>query len=327
MRVPVSADEAVRLSVLESLDLLDTPADEAFDRIVRFASHVLETPIALVSLVAAERQWFKSRQGLEVEETPREVAFCAHAIKEDGLLIIPDARRDPRFADNPLVLADPKIRFYAGAPLIASCGAKLGTLCVIDRSPRQLDDRQKQMLRDLGDIVMDQIELRRLASSDPVTGAFSRRHILELAEREARRSRRYGFPMSIAMLDIDDFKSINDRCGHAIGDAVLKALADCCHGTDREQDLFGRVGGDEFLMVMPHTDGDGAAEALERIRHTVEAGLIPLAGKTPVFTVSVGVCEMAAGEEGLQTAMERADLALYAAKEKGRNRVTRSRAA
>jgi diguanylate cyclase (GGDEF)-like protein len=198
---------------------------------------------------------------------------------------------------------------------------------VIDRSPRQLDDRQKQMLRDLGDIVMDQIELRRMVSIDPVTGAFSRRHILELAEREARRSRRYGFPMSIAMLDIDDFKSVNDRCGHAIGDAVLKALANCCHGTDREQDLFGRMGGDEFLMVMPHTDGTGAVELLERIRHTVEAGLLPLAGRKLTFTVSVGVCEIASGSESLEVAIERADRALYAAKKKGRNRVTLGRAA
>ncbi len=326
MRVPISAEEAVRLSALEKLDLLDTPADAAFDRIVRLASQVLEMPIALVSLVDTDRQWFKSRHGLDAEETPRDVAFCAHAIRDDGLLIVPDAQTDPRFADNPLVCGDPNIRFYAGAPLTASCGAKLGTLCVIDRSPRQLNSQQEQVLRDLADIVVDQIELRRLASTDPLTGAFSRRHILEMAEREARRSRRYGFPVSIALLDIDEFKNVNDRCGHAIGDAVLKALTDCCQGSDREQDLFGRFGGDEFLMVMPHTDGTAAAEFLERIRHTVEAGLIPMASKKLAFTVSVGVCEVGASDD-IATAIERADQALHAAKEKGRNRVTLGQAA
>lgn len=327
MRVPDSPDEAARLSVLDSLDLLDTPADESFDRIVRLASHVLDVPIALVSLIGADRQWFKSRHGLDAEETPREVAFCAHAIKGDDLLIVPDASEDPRFADNPLVLGDPDIRFYAGAPLTTPCGAKLGTLCVIDRKPRRLDDRQKRLLRDLGDIVMDQIELRRLASTDPVTGAVSRRHILELAEREARRSRRYGFPMSIALLDIDDFKSINARSGRAIGDAMLRALADCCAGSDREQDLFGRMGDDEFLMVLPHTDETAAVELLEDIRHQVENGLIPLAGKTLAFTVSAGVCEIAAGSESVDAAIERAGKALAAAKTKGRNRVTLGKAA
>lgn len=327
MRVPLSADEAVRLSVLDSLDLLDTPADEAFDRVVRLASHVLEVPIALVSLVGADRQWFKSRRGLDVEETPREVAFCAHAIKGDGLLVIPDAREDDRFRENPLVRGDPKIRFYAGAPLTAPCGAKLGTLCVIDRAPRQLDDGQRQLLRDLADIVMDQIELRRLASTDQVTGASSRWHILELADREVRRSRRYGFPVSIAMLDIDDFKRLNGRSGHSVGDAALKALADCCRGTDREQDLIGRFGDDKFLMVMPHTDGEAASDLLEHIRQTVEAGLIQLAGKTLKFTVSVGVCEIDAEAEDLQVALDRIDQALDAAKEDGRNRVALVRAA
>lgn len=327
MGIPFEADEANRLAVLDSYNLLDTPADETFDRITRLAGHVLGTPIALVSLVDAERQWFKSRHGLDAEETPREVAFCAHAIRGEDLLVVPDARQDERFADNPLVTDGLKIRFYAGAPLIASCGSKLGTLCVIDKSPRQLDEKQKQLLKDLAAIVMDEIELRRLASTDPLTGAFNRRHILELAEREFRRARRYGFPVTVAMLDIDNFKHVNDRFGHAIGDAALKALTDCCHRTAREQDVMGRLGGEEFLIVLPHTDAAGAAILLERIRGFVEAIEIPVGDETLGFTVSIGVREIDTEAEDLETAIQRADKALFAAKDDGRNRVTFDRAA
>ncbi len=327
MSSPFDADEADRLSVLESYDLLDTPADEAFDRITRLASHILETPIALVSLVDGERQWFKSRQGLDAQETPREMAFCHHAILGDDVTVIPDATCDDRFRDNPLVTGAPEIRFYAGAPLIAPGGSKLGTLCVIDRTPREIDDRQRQVLKDLAAIVMDEIELRRLASTDPLTGAFNRRYVLELAEREFRRARRYEVPVSLAMLDIDAFKAVNDRYGHSVGDAVLRALTDCCHGMIREQDMLGRLGGEEFLLVLPHTDCTGAGVLLERIREAVAAIEIPVSDATLAFTVSIGHTKILPDDETLQLVVCRADSALYASKRAGRNRVTLEQAA
>jgi GAF domain-containing protein len=141
-------DENARLAALRSLGVLDTPAEERFDRITRVASALFDVPIALVSLVDANRQWFKSCVGLDIPETPRAVSFCAHAILGEGTLVIPDTLDDPRFADNPFVTADPLVRFYAGRPLRAG-GQALGTLCLIDQRPRTLDERQLGLLDDL----------------------------------------------------------------------------------------------------------------------------------------------------------------------------------
>jgi EAL domain-containing protein (putative c-di-GMP-specific phosphodiesterase class I) len=153
--------ELERLEVLRSYDVLDTPAEEVFDEFARLAAAIVGTPTALISLVDDCRQWFKARVGLEASETPREVAFCAHAMHGDDVFIVPDATADPRFADNPLVTSGPRIRFYAGAPLVTEAGQPLGTLCVIDYVPRELKPDQQQSLRILSRHVMAQLELRR----------------------------------------------------------------------------------------------------------------------------------------------------------------------
>lgn len=152
--------EAERLAVLDECRILDTPAERGFDDITRLAASITCSPIALVSLVDANRQWFKSRVGTDTTETPREHAFCHHAILEPGVMTVEDAELDPRFAANPLVLKEPHIRFYAGAPLLVD-GAALGTLCVIDREPRELGRRQRSQLESLARLVVDQIELHR----------------------------------------------------------------------------------------------------------------------------------------------------------------------
>jgi signal transduction histidine kinase len=153
--------EAARLEALKSMDILDTPAEEAFDRITRMASELFETPIALISLVDATRQWFKSKVGLaDVPETPREVAFCHHTIQNDFVMVVPDARADSRFIDNPLVTGTPDIRFYAGAPLRLASGFKLGSMCIIDTKPRTLTAVEERRLATLAQIVVDEMELR-----------------------------------------------------------------------------------------------------------------------------------------------------------------------
>jgi PAS domain S-box-containing protein len=159
---PVPEDEARRLSVLSDYQLLDTQAEELFDTFTRLAAHICGTPISLISLIDERRQWFKSNFGLSgVSETEREIAFCAHAILSDNILEVPDAQADARFAENPLVLGDPNIRFYAGVPLVTGGGEKLGTLCVIDRKPRHLSDEQRASLRAIADALMEQFETRR----------------------------------------------------------------------------------------------------------------------------------------------------------------------
>jgi EAL domain-containing protein (putative c-di-GMP-specific phosphodiesterase class I) len=158
---PASSAEFARLVALESYDILDTPVEEIFDDFVRLAASIIGTPVALVSLVDGNRQWFKAKVGLTITETPRDVAFCAHAIGSVDVFVIPDATKDPRFADNHLVTDGPKIRFYAGAPLITREGHAVGTLCVIDYVPRTFTSEQSDSLRCLSRLVMTQLDLRR----------------------------------------------------------------------------------------------------------------------------------------------------------------------
>ena len=158
-------DEEVRLETLERLKILDTAAEASFDNLVTLAGQLCNTPIALVSLIDKDRQWFKARVGLDAESTPRSISFCGHALAREGdeadaLFEVPDAAADRRFAGNPLVTGAPDIRFYAGQPLHASNGAPLGTLCVIDRQPKQLSDTQRQLLALLAKQVEAEIELR-----------------------------------------------------------------------------------------------------------------------------------------------------------------------
>ena len=150
MLAPIKpANEAVRIQALHGLNVLDSAPEERFDRLTRLAKRLFNVPIALVTLVDKDRQWFKSCVGLDVNETPRDVSFCGHAILQDELLLVPDAKQDKRFHDNPLVTGEPNIRFYAGYPLTVPNGNKMGTLCLIDTKPRELDDEERGLLRDL----------------------------------------------------------------------------------------------------------------------------------------------------------------------------------
>jgi len=158
---PVPKNDAKRIKVLWQYEILDTIPEEVFDDLTELAARICEAPIAMITLVDENRQWFKSKVGVTVNETSRDVSFCSHAIEQSDLFIIPDATLDKRFAKNPLVTSDPKIRFYAGAPLITPDGHALGTLCVIDKVPRELRPDQKQALRVLARHVMTQLELRR----------------------------------------------------------------------------------------------------------------------------------------------------------------------
>ncbi|MGY5452805.1 sensor domain-containing diguanylate cyclase [Agarivorans sp. MS3-6] len=257
-------NEASRLQTLKQLDVLDTQPEERFDRITRMAKRLFKVPIALVSLVDENRQWFKSCFGVDATETPRDISFCGHAILDNTTFQIRDALEDKRFADNPLVTGYPYIRFYAGHPLKAPNGDKLGTLCIIDTEPKSLDADDLLALSDLAAMVEQELAVLHLAGTDELTAISNRRGFMQLAKYSFAMCKRQQLPLALAYFDLDAFKPINDQYGHAEGDKALKLVAEQMRLSLRDSDLFGRLGGDEFAVLFTNTRLDQAKEVLAR---------------------------------------------------------------
>ena len=313
-------DEAARLKALERYRVLDTSEDAPFENIVRLVEQVLSVPICAVSLVDRHRQWFKAKRGLEVTETPRDVSFCSHAIQSYGPTVVADVTLDPRFADNPMVTGEPHIRSYVGVPLTTTDGYNIGSLCAIDTRPRSFSKRQVAILANFAKLVVDDLELREIASIDPLTGAMSRRSWMDVANKEVARAKRYGGPLSLIVLDVDRFKSINDTHGHPVGDRMLKALSTTIVDMLRISDSFGRLGGEEFAILLPETPTLAARNLAERCRLAVAEIRLPLDRGTLRATSSFGIASFRAGIDTLDAWVQRADRALYQAKRDGRNR-------
>jgi diguanylate cyclase (GGDEF)-like protein len=271
-RLPIT--EADRLAALHSYEVLDTASEETFDDLVALAARLTGSPIAIISLVDAERQWFKARHGLDVAETHRDHAFCAYTILDPNYpLVVEDATVDPRFRTNPLVTGEPGIRAYLGMPLVNSEGHALGSLCVIDRVPRLYDAMSIDTMRTLARAVVVNLELRRAllrareaALTDALTGLPNRRAALAaLAETIAK-------PQSVAVIavDLDYFKEVNDGEGHAAGDVLLRAVAERLLEAVRPDDVVGRIGGDEFVVLLIGiADREVVAGIVERISATL----------------------------------------------------------
>ncbi len=258
------------MEVLRSFKILDTPAEDRFDRITRLARRLFNVPIAAITLVDTGRQWFKSHPGLDASETSRDVSFCGHAILGNDLFFVNDASIDVRFADNPLVTGTPNIRFYAGCPLSVTSDIRLGTLCVIDSRPRLFDDEERIVLRDLADMAEQEIAATQMATTDELTGLANRRGFKSLAEQAVRLCASTQRPASLLYLDLNGFKQINDTYGHAEGDRALVAFATILRTALRDGDVIGRMGGDEFAVLLSSTDEHGAMSAMERIRNQLE---------------------------------------------------------
>ncbi|MBA3598246.1 MAG: diguanylate cyclase [Methylibium sp.] len=492
---PLPAGESQRLNVLHSLRLLDTEPEPAFDAVARLAGQQMGCPIGLVSLIDTDRQWFKAAQGLDVPQTPRDVAFCSHAILQDEVFVVEDATQDARFADNPLVTGAPDIRFYAGAPLTVG-GHKLGALCVIDRVARQISDEDRAVLQELSLVTSSLMEARlreqrllervladselpgvrvaegqagsgprlratvfnavsarmavldrhggiletnaawhrfaaeaghaggsrfigahyldvlgrlrdlgpasataarcglasvlagrstgfeleyrccrgdepgdeslasgpqlrsdrwfamkitpvgdeqrrivvsheditkhkraqeallRLAHTDPLTGVANRRRFFELAHHEFERAIRYKSALTVLMADIDHFKAINDCYGHAAGDVVLRSFVGVAGEALRDPDVVGRLGGEEFAVLLPQTTLGGGHALAQRIVERVAARRVASCGGPIRYTVSVGVSTLDDRIVSFDDLLRAADDALYRAKGAGRNTVS-----
>jgi len=264
------ANEKERLKTLRSIDILDTDPEERFDRLTRMAKRVFGVSIALVSMVDENRQWFKSRTGLDASETGRDISFCGHAILGSDVFVIEDALEDERFADNPLVTGPPNIRFYAGVPLRYLNGSKLGTLCIIDQQPRSLDEDDLDMLRDLAEMAESELSAVHVATIDDLTKISNRRGFVSLAQNSISLCARQQTPVSMVFLDLDKFKPINDQFGHAEGDRALVAFASLMRKSFRDSDVFARIGGDEFAVLLTNTQEKLAREIVIRFRSLVD---------------------------------------------------------
>jgi diguanylate cyclase (GGDEF)-like protein len=315
----IEAEER-RIRALNEYDVLDTAAEESFDRITRLARLALQMPMAAISLIDRERQWFKSRQGLDMQETPRNVSFCSQTIRAGEPLIVRDALQDEFYRNSPLVTDAPHVRFYCGVALRTPRGHAIGALCVNDTKPRDLTEEQIEALQDLARLVIDELELRKLATSDSLTGALTRRAFLIEAESELARSRRYDRELSCVLLDIDHFKRINDTFGHAAGDHVLTDVIDLCRAEVRSCDTIGRLGGEEFSILLPETDLAAATRLANWLREKIAMMIVTHGLDALHITTSLGVTVAGKHDASFKDTLERADAALYTAKQNGRDR-------
>lgn len=323
---PLDTQGDIRRREIDDLGALNGEARDTLDRVSRIASAALDMPIAHVSFLDAERQWVQAAVGISTGSFPIQQTFCIHTVERNELFVVEDAVHDSRFVDSPYVRSSPNVRFYAGAPLVSFNDIPIGTLCAIDRKPRSMTEPERQILVDLAALTINQLEVGRQALSDCLTGCWNRRMLARVFEAEQRRCARSGARFSLAALDLDHFKNLNDRYGHAAGDAVLVRFAELVRERLRPEDWLFRLGGEEFAVLISHTGSRQCVTAVDRLREAVMEAA-PLATVAPV-TFSAGVSEF--GEENedgipdtLAHLLERADQALYMAKETGRNRVVR----
>jgi diguanylate cyclase (GGDEF)-like protein len=333
---PVPASEEERLAELAAYGFLDGKPQDVLDQICRLAADVFHTPVAVVSLLGKDEQVFAARCGLDYERTPREVSFCAWTVAGGEVLVVEDAAEDPRFAANPLVTGDMKVRFYAGAPLVLRPGVVLGALALIDNAPRQFGREECEQLQRMAELVTNDFRrrramielarreqaLERVAYVDTLTGlpnrALFQREFTEAVERAQRRDGKVG----LIMLDLDHLKDVNDTLGYEAGDALLKSVADRLSQAYRKTDTVARLGGDEFAVIVPHINGyedlaRPTEKVMELLRHPLEHG-----GKSLSITASVGAAIFPDDDADPAQLLKNADIALHQAKAQGRNRIT-----
>lgn len=337
-----------RLAAVQRTGLLDSPPEEIFDRLTRLASRLTGAPVVFVSLLDLGRDFHKSvfspvaeAAGASRDRMGR--TFCHYVAVSKVTLVIEDATLLPVFRDVPSVKAM-GVRAYAGVPLLTDEGDTLGTFCAIDFAPRHWTEQDLDVLTELAHSALREIRLRmalqhadainqqlveqiqrvaelnmkleELATTDPLTGLRNRRAFDAHMAQQLAIVQRRGTPLSLLMLDADHFKRVNDTLGHDGGDRVLQAIAGHLKACARTVDVVARVGGEEFAVILPSTGEAGAQEVGERMRQAVEGGPWD---EMPV-TISVGTATLVEGEDA-ERIYGRADAALYAAKQAGRNRV------
>lgn len=324
---------------LQEKDLLHEPS---FDETTRMAATLMNAPMAAISLLGKTCQWFKAEVGLNVDSTPIEQAFCRYTAASREVLLVPDARLDPRFVDNPLVTSG-TIRSYAGAPLLLHDGSAIGALCVLDTKPRDFGEREVELLRVLAAQVISQLQLEALlerqaeaisdlehvrhelkfqASHDPLTQLLNRRGLeaeldLLLAQGSAGRNDAAASYGSLIFIDLDGFKQINDQLGHKAGDAVLEEIGKRFKQNCPKQAVIARLGGDEFVVAVVHGFQDRPAESLVSTLVQAVAEPMMVAGARVAVTASAGLACAPVTSLRAADLIDSADRAMYTAKKRG----------
>ena len=330
--------------------------EKAYDDITELAALICETSISLVSLIDDGQQWFKSRHGIDADQAPRTEQFCEQTItRPNELLVVSDVRHDKRFADTHLTIDGTPIGFYAGAPLVNPNGDAFGTLCVIDQVPRELTEYQQDALWALSRQVVAQVELRSaveelksntaqlreyqsqleeyqrqleltnarlrtLSVTDDLTGLNNRFAFAEELRNELAHARRCHSPLSLLFLDADHFKRYNDEFGHPAGDDALRTIAVYLKENMRSHDFIARIGGDEFVIILPGTTMESAGVLAERCRKALQS----TASFERPITLSIGISSLDERSIDTETLISEADQALYHSKASGRNQVSRT---
>ena len=318
---PIPTDEEDRLRELDRLGVLGSNSDIHMERLVELASLTFAVPMAAISLVTSDRQWFLAQRGLAVKETPREVAFCAHAIMADRVMVVPNALEDERFRANPLVLHEPQIRFYAGAPLRGENGHNLGTLCVIDSRPMEPKPEQLRQLKLLSDLVIRELELRQQISLCPVTNLPIRQRFLRIAEHEFKKAREEQKDLSLLLFDIDNFRAINHRWGHHAGDNVLADLCKMVRQFLGEKDLAGWLGDGEFALLLVEASTESALQLAEALRHAVTTMPGVHCHSDLRLHISGGLTSLGPHDKSFEDLLRRAEKALDLAQSNGRDQI------
>ncbi|AFZ28629.1 diguanylate cyclase/phosphodiesterase with GAF sensor [Gloeocapsa sp. PCC 7428] len=334
--------EIKRLKALCQYQILDTVPEAHFDNITRLAAYICKTPIAAISLVDAQRQWFKSKIGFMATEEPRDITFCAYTIELAELFVVPDTLVDERFATNPFVVGDARIRFYAGAPLMTPDGFILGTLCVLDHVPRELSCEQIQFLRILADQVVAQLELRRNLKDlkqnivkrqkseaklrhhvfhDELTGLPNRSLFIKRLKSATLKAKwQTDYLFAVLFIDLDRFKVVNDSLGHMVGDQLLIATACRLKACLRPEDTVARLGGDEFVILLDNIKNiNDAIDVAERLQAKLSLPF-NLTGHEVFTSISTGIALSTTADRQAEDLLRDADTAMYRAKVLGKAR-------
>lgn len=317
--------DAQRLATLRAYEPAEMERDQSLDSLCDLVRLTLGVPMAAVSLVDDQITHHVGMSGVEFGPIPSEHTFCSHTIEGQEPLLVEDATKDPRFAENPFVRDDPSIRFYVGAPLIAPNGYRLGALCAVDTATRRCTEVEQTKLAALASTAVQILEMRRrvreahaLAVTDGLTGIANRVGTQLAIDKAITVMKRHGLLFSLLYFDVDHFKSINDTRGHEAGDQLLRLIGSTLSQRTRFEEVVGRLGGDEFVIVLIGSDRSAAALAAERIKslldETVQQASIAV-------SFSMGLACFTEAPADSAAALSAADTLLYQAKRGGKNRI------